>query len=265
MEEVLANAWPELRVDIAAFKAQLGARGTADAKLADLYLAFACSRGEPAALRLLEDRCFTRLDDVLRRVLPDASDRDEVKQRLRDKLLVSDGKSPPRIATFTGRGELFSWLAVAATREALSLLRSREPAKREQADELEALLRGAAVELDPQLAFTKKLYRAQFEEAFREGLDALDSKDRAVLRHQLIEHLTLDEIAAVYRIHPVSAARRVTRARSELLTATRRALTRRLQLVGPELDSLMRLVRSQVDLSLGRLVANSSEAAKKDR
>ncbi len=265
MKEALKAAWPELRVDAAAFAAQLGSRPVPDGRLADLYLAFACSRGEPAALRLLEDRCFARLDAVLSRVLPDASDRDEVKQRLRDKLLVSDGSAPPKISGYLGKGELFAWLAVAATREALSLVRAREPALLENTDELQALLRGAGVELDPQLAYTKKLYRAQFEEAFREALGSLESKDRAVLRHQLVERLTLEEIAAVQRIHPVSAARRLTRARSELLSATRRVLTRKLQLVGSELDSLMRLVRSQVDLSLGRLIQPSNEPPKKDR
>jgi RNA polymerase sigma-70 factor (ECF subfamily) len=263
MEAVLKAAWPQLAIDAAAFAQQL--RDPGSAHLADLYLAFACARGEPIALRLLEDCCFARLDSVLTRVLPDASDRDEVKQRLRDKLLVSDGKSPARIATYAGKGELFSWLAVAAAREAISLTRARGPAPLEQADEVQALLRGAGVELDPHLAYTKKLYRAQFEDAFREALGTLESKDRAVLRHQLIDHLTLDEIAAVYRIHPVSAARRLTRARSELLSATRRSLTRRLQLAGAELDSLLRLVRSQVDLSLGRLIQHSTEPEKKDR
>lgn len=254
MEEVLRAAWPELQIDAVAFAEQLGARATTH--LPDLYLAFACGRAEPAAVRLLEDRYIARLDPVLTRVLSDATDRDEVKQRLREKLLVAK-----KIAEYSGKGELFSWLAVAATREAISLARKPGPAG--GVDELQTLLSGS--DLDPQLAYTKKLYRVQFEESFREALDGLESRDRAVLRHQLIEKLTLDEIAAVYRIHPVSAARRVTKARSELLSGTRRALTRRVQLVGAELDSLMRLVRSQVDLSLGRLLQNSTELEKKDR
>ena len=262
MHALLKAAWPELQVDLEAFLAQLGNRDEPDAKLADLYLAFACSRGEPAALRLFEERYLTRLDPVLSRVLGDAADRDEVKQRLREKLLVRHGETLPKISTYSGRGELFAWLAVAATREAISLARQSAPT---DGDTVRALVRDPAIALDPQLAYVKKVYRVQFEEAFREALGELEPGESAVLRHQLVDKLSLDEIAAMYRIHPVSAARRVTKARSALLTATRRSLTRRLQLVGPELDSLLRLVRSQVDLSLGRLVRNSTGRAKKDR
>ena len=47
---------------------------------------------------------------------------DDVKQELREKLLVASG-ALPRIADYLGEGPLTGWVRVSATRTALNLLR----------------------------------------------------------------------------------------------------------------------------------------------
>jgi RNA polymerase sigma-70 factor (ECF subfamily) len=55
-------------------------------------------------------------------------------------------------------------------------------------------------------------------------------------------------------VHRATAARRVERARELLCDGTRAELAARIGLKGAELDSVMRLVRSNVDLSIARVL-----------
>ncbi|MBN1606671.1 MAG: transcriptional regulator, partial [Polyangiaceae bacterium] len=66
--------------------------------------------------------------------------------------------------------------------------------------------------------------------------------------------LTIDEIAAAFGIHRATAARRVARARSALLAATRRELGERLRMSTAALKSVMRLIQSQLHASVRRLL-----------
>jgi RNA polymerase sigma-70 factor (ECF subfamily) len=69
-----------------------------------------------------------------------------------------------------------------------------------------------------------------------------------------VDGLTIDEIGALYQVHRATAARWISGARNTLLADTRARLTARLALTPSQFDSLMRLVRSELDLSLQRLV-----------
>jgi RNA polymerase sigma-70 factor (ECF subfamily) len=68
-----------------------------------------------------------------------------------------------------------------------------------------------------------------------------------------VDRLSVDELSRVLRVHRVSAARRVAAAREELLSRTRRGLTAQIQLSGEELNSVLRLINSDLELSLGLL------------
>jgi len=90
----------------------------------ELHLAFACRRGHAGALARFEREHVAALGPAVGRVDSSPAFVDEIKQRLRTKLLVADGSGPPKIAHYTGQGSLLTWVRVVAVREALSSVRA---------------------------------------------------------------------------------------------------------------------------------------------
>ena len=97
-------------------------------------------------------------------------------------------------------------------------------------------------------------YREDFKAAFEEAFASLDAKSRNLLRQSLLDNLSIDQLGAIYRVHRATAARWLASARDQVLEETRSVLRRRLQIDEREFMSLMNLVRSQLDLSLARLL-----------
>ena len=79
-------------------------------------------------------------------------------------------------------------------------------------------------------------------------------RERALLRYSVVDGLTLDEIGAIYRAHKSSVSRWLSRARARLWQETRAALQTRLAIDEVDLESIVRLLRSGLDLSLERLL-----------
>ena len=216
----------------------------------DLYLACACARGDAAAIAAFESACLSVADPALVKLGAAADTIAEVKQRLRASLLVGED-GPPKILQFSGRGELRGWVRVIAVNEALGLARR---AGRQQPLDDDALVRSLCPDDDPELAHLKTLYRAEFRRAFQDALAALERSERLLLRQQFLDGLGIDELATLYRVHRATAARRLERARQRLQERTLELLGERLAVEGEELDSILRLVRSQLDVSLSQLL-----------
>ena len=75
---------------------------------------------------------------------------------------------------------------------------------------------------DPLLSHLKAEYRTEFAGALREANAELDSETRTLLRQQIVDQLSIDEIGAAFGVHRATAARWLLRARGALVTATRR-------------------------------------------
>jgi RNA polymerase sigma-70 factor (ECF subfamily) len=112
----------------------------------------------------------------------------------------------------------------------------------------------AAATDDPELAFLKQRYRSEFRAAFAEALGKLDSRDRNILRHRYLDGLDVGELATIYGFHRVSMSRALARIRDELLVAIRRAFLSRLGVEPGELERVMALIASQLELSLSGLL-----------
>ena len=249
--------WPGLALDPGTFRAHLAAalpEGTAAADLAaavcvpDLYLARACALGVAGAVAAFEQRAMPAVDAALAR-LGGAELTDEVKQVVREILFVGAGSSGPAIADFGGRGNLRAWVRVIATREALRLLRRDRGRVGVQDEDLYAVL-APTDDADPQLAYLKERYRAEFRKVFLRAVADLPRRERLALRLHVLDGLSIDEIAPIYRVHRSTAARWLTRARELLLRATRDGLMRELGLAAPDVDSVLRLIQSNLDVSL---------------
>jgi RNA polymerase sigma-70 factor (ECF subfamily) len=257
IEEMLRQAhaaWPELIVPDDEFIAYVAARLPAGVSLpnlssCDLYLALACAHGDARAIAAFEHHCIDAVDGTLARLGADGDIVSEVKQRLRYTLLVGDRK-PPAITGFSGRGNLRGWVRVIAVREALALMRPpRQGAALEQTLLEERVLPAD----DPELSFLKGTYRQAFKSAFAAALGQLSDRDRTLLKQQLLDGLSIDELGALYRVHRATAARWLEQARHHLVDDTLATMRSQLQVRPEELDSILRLIRSQLDMSLNGL------------
>jgi RNA polymerase sigma-70 factor (ECF subfamily) len=166
--------------------------------VADLYLACGCALGLPAATRTFVSKHLGAVPRYLAHIDPSAWLAEEVSQELAAKLLVARPPDPPRIASYGGRGPLDSWVAVAAQRAALSLLRRRDPgAAAARASSLEGAL---SVGLDPELGLARAEVKHHFEGALQVALAGLDARDRMLLRLSLVSGLSCQKIGKIYGV-----------------------------------------------------------------
>ncbi|HEX2685998.1 MAG TPA: sigma factor-like helix-turn-helix DNA-binding protein [Kofleriaceae bacterium] len=253
-------AWPAGWVPLTSFVEHLRARlpaGRAPAEalpelaVEDLYLAFACALGVTPALESFARTLLAGVDAHVARFDASAVFKDEVRQILATKLLVAAPGEAPAIADYAGRAPLSAWVRIAAIRAALNLRRGNsgevERAAMREVDELAA---AGDVELD----VIRRRYRPAFEAAIARALAALPVRDRTLLRLRLVEGVEVDRIATMYGVHRTTMTRWLADVRAKLFDETRRILTAELGATDVELDSLAELIRSQLHVSLVRLL-----------
>ena len=249
------RAWPNLVVDEAVFRAACTRAGpAADVQAEDLWLALACAAGDTQALRALDRLVSPSLEKLVARQRDSKFDADDLKQLLWQRLLVGEAGRAPKIEEYSGRGELLSWLRVVATRLLVDAGRKRSGNELAHFDEqaAEALF---ADGVDPELDYLKRQYRSTFATAFTNALASLTAEDRNLLRQHLVEQLSIDSLAVAHGVHRATAARRVQNAKGTLLSETRRRLMVGLRLSRDELESVMRMIESQLHVSVLRLLA----------
>jgi len=243
------RAWPDIEVPRARFERHLAAC-VADAddpaaalqslEVADLYLAFACAEGDPAAIRELDRRFIAKI------AAPGgAMAADELRQQLRARLLVGSDGRPPPIAGYRGRGPLGAWLRVTAAR---LIVNHRQAGKSTGPLDARAPLRTAAP--DPELEYLKRRYGREFEQVFEATLKALPSREASLLRMFALEGMTTKEIGALYRVSDRTVQRWLADIRSKIVDDVHAELAARLKASPSEIGSLYNLVRSQLDVSL---------------
>ncbi len=220
-------------------------------RAADLWLACACAAGDERAVVRFEAQYRAILEQVVARMRLSPDRAADVKQLVRDRLLVGEPGKASRIASYSGRGELAGWVRAAATRVALNFVRD-EPTARSDDELLDRLPAGAD---DPELQMLKSRYTAPFRAAFRGALAALDARARLLLKQHYIDGLSTDELGTLYRVHRVTVLRWITDARERVATDAEARVASLLGVPKHELASLVRLVRSRIDLSLHNLLA----------
>jgi RNA polymerase sigma-70 factor (ECF subfamily) len=271
LEQVLVDlvgrasaAWPDVTVSWETFIAYLAERVNTRARAGegrvedvahhatDLYLACACVHGNERALVMVEQSFLRPVLGELRRKRTLGPWVDEVGQRLRERLFVGDRDSPPRIVHYNGQGSLKGWLRVAATRLAIDF---------ERTDRAEGKARkNASVPvraLDPELALMKSRYEPEFQTALGAAFAALSSRDAAVLRLHFLQGTSAAAIGSIYGVGAHTVFKWITRSRRMILEQVRRVLQERLQLGGPELESVIALLGSKMDLTISRYLRES--------
>lgn len=244
---------PSVAVDAEAFAAWVRARLEPEESpdtlhIEDLLIAYACTVGNSAALTLFEREFMPAVERGVTKAGVD--DPAELTQRVRSRLLVSDGKGEPRLATYRGTGPLQGWLRVCGAREALMARRAASPP--ESADGLDL---AEAIGSDPELHAMKAQASDAFQTAFSTTMRSLPARERLLLQYEVVDGLNRDEIAELFGVHPSSISRWLAKARSTIRVAVRLHMSERLEVSAGQLDSLMRLIESRLDVSLrGALV-----------
>lgn len=256
-------AWPELAVDakdVVAFIARQATGELAEAALdglrpADLYLACACARQVPGAVAAFDRDYMREVDVALSRMRIGPPRLQDVKQLVRQRLFVGGGTagqptSAGKITEYGGRGDLRRWVRSVAVRTCLNELRK---GKREVlVDDDQLIAQHAIAADDPEVEYMKRTYAEEFRAAFGAALRQLGAREQTLLRYHHVDGLNIDEIGAIYRIHRVTAFRWLEKAKELLVRSTLETLRGRLKLPANELDSVLRMIRSQIHLSLVR-------------
>jgi RNA polymerase sigma-70 factor (ECF subfamily) len=219
----------------------------------DLQLAAACVAGDPAALATLDARLPGILRPALAKLGVPASDDDEIVQRTRVALLAPDESGRCGLAGYTGRGELRAYLRSVGVRIALKRMQRETQPGSDDASELLTLLPDARDTAELQLL--KQRYRADLRTAFAEAFGELSARERTLLRQHYLDGLSVDLLAPLHQVHRSTCARWIEAARIKILRGVRHRLRAALGLDDGELDRVLELVRSQLDLSLSRHLA----------
>lgn len=258
-------AWPELGLAPAAFIAHLAPRlgiagGASEESVLesigklqaeDLYLVCACIAGTKSAIAALSKRYLGQVPTLISHLHLPADELEDICQTLGERLFIGRQDGRPRLAEYSGRGALLGWIRMAALREALDRRRSKQASPEVEAP---ALYADNSDDSDPQREYVKRRYRQHFEEALRTALSHLSAEQRNILRLHFLDGLSIDKLGALFKVHRATAARWIVTAQRALLAAVRADLKDRLQLNLSEVDSIAKLVRSQLHLSLPRLL-----------
>lgn len=249
------SAFPDVTLTDEVIEVACAARAPARSA-GEVFLAIACGHGDARAIAYFET---LYVPEVRRFVAGRSSNRahiDEVVQRLRATVLAPRvtrrGRTGPEILDYSGAGPLVAWLRIAAHR---ILIRFEATERRKRAAVPGAVVPHAAV--DPEAA----LHRRGSNEALRRALHAawlgLDADDRLRLRVRYAEGCGIDHVARLEGVHRATAARRLVRAQHRLVTGARTILRRTLRLSDAELDSVLRGLHSQNDVTLTSLFRHS--------
>jgi RNA polymerase sigma-70 factor (ECF subfamily) len=266
LDEILAAAlaaaraaWPTVNVAPERFIGHLAGRlppgqpaaaALRGMRTADLYLACACCDGDPEALRAFDAAYRRDVHAALAGLRLGAAEIDDLTQVLRARFFVGEEGAAPKIADYAGRGQLRGWVRAAATRTGLSHIEARRP----EVPLDEGLFDHVGSTGDPELDHLKRRYRAEFRRAFEEALASLAPREQMLLAQSFVDELSIDQIGVIHGVHRATAARWIVKAREALLSATRGKLCWLLDVDRFQVDSIMRFIASQLEVSLGHLV-----------
>ncbi|MCA9698053.1 MAG: hypothetical protein KC431_11060, partial [Myxococcales bacterium] len=160
-----------------------------------------------------------------------------------------------KIGSYQGRGSLRGWLRVTAARLIVDLSRRRaEPASAgDDAHLLEILDDGRDTELD----YLRHSHAPQLHAAIAAGVAALGVRQRNLLRQRYLHEVSVDALARLYDVHRSTLYVWLEQARVALMQRVRVELAA--ELPAEVLDSVLRMVDSQLALSMRRVLSSQLE------
>jgi RNA polymerase sigma-70 factor (ECF subfamily) len=256
--------WAGIDVSRDAFAAFLGDRAQDDVQLAtlhgaDLYLACACAAEDAGAIAAFEARYMSEVPSYLAGVERSPAIVDEVRQLVRQRLFVAEDRDRRKILEYSGRGSLASWVRVVTLRVDSNRRRDDGRALADISDhENDA---GLLPTVDPELAIIQTRYKDAFNIALSAAFSSLTPRERLLFRMHYLDGLNIDGIGLVFSVHRATVARWLAGARETILERTMSLLGDELHVDAAEFESLLRVVRSALDVSLHGVLAEGAASA----
>jgi len=251
-------AWPTIELDDDDLTAYLLARSTQALPpvehAGDLLLACACTLGHATAISAFHLTFGSVIRRVLARRNAGAADLADATQMIYERLLVGQADRAPLLSEYAGKGPLRVWISTSAARTLLTMRRSEG---RRRANEGASALGTIASAINPELMYFKRLYKHEIETAVAHSLDSLDVHTRALLQLHLGERLSIDQLGAMYGVNRATAARWLATGRETLIGRVRAEIRNHLKLSESEYDSIVALVRSELDVTVGKHLAET--------
>jgi RNA polymerase sigma-70 factor (ECF subfamily) len=207
----------------------------------DLARAFLSLEGDVATMADLESTLKSMVP-VVRTVSRCPAFVEDVLQEVKLRLFVQK-----QLGRYGGRGPLAGWLRRVVLNAALTMKGVSSRSRR-------STLGPEAMPTHPELDFLKARYKDDFSSAFTRALQQLTVRERTLLRLNALGDASIDDLAGVYQVHRATVARWIQSARRRLLETTRQTLVDDLGLDPDESEELVRLLKSQLDISLHRLL-----------
>ncbi len=223
------------------------ARGLAELRAADLYLALGCLSREQAALSTFERSILLPLQrDVTRR--HGDLDAAEVVQQLRTRLLLEG-----RLADYSGRGSLRGYVRMAAERLALDLRRARRAGGAVPEADAPPAERLAPSREGPERRLVAFDAAHRVQRALSAAARELTPKERQLLRMHHEQGLTVEKIARELGAPRSTVGLWLVQLRSRLLERIRERLGGEQGVPGAEIDSLIASAQPHLHVSLSKL------------
>lgn len=251
-------AWPALALPYEQFARFVRGHGLivpdiAEAIGEDLFLACACSLDIPGALRAFRERFFSVVTLSVGRFDDSPAFADEVYQRLSETLFVNGPGEPGKIARYAGTGPLAGFVGTAARRIGL---RMATAAARFQGED--ALKQQFAEVHEHETALLKMRHREAFSDALSVALRQLTRRDRLILRLNLVERVSTTRIAEMYKVNQSTVSRWIQRSAQSIFATVKDLVCDELEIDTREMQSLLLLVRSQIELTMSQSEGNSA-------
>jgi RNA polymerase sigma-70 factor (ECF subfamily) len=201
----------------------------------------------PNAAAIFQSLYADAIDGGARSVDASREQVEEVRQRVLELLFIGSARGGPRIAQYKGQGPLGAWLRTTAKRVALRIATS-DKAERLTAED--ALANELADTCDQELAMLRAHYSRVFREALTGALRDLPSEERMLLQLSLVGGISTVRIAKMYQVNQSTISRQIQRAASKTFDSVRQRLRADLGIASAEVESLLAIVRSHIEMTL---------------
>lgn len=223
---------------------------------ADAELVRAAASGDARAVEAIGARLAAIAPAVVARSRLQPADAAELQQTVLRRLLVSVDGGPAKIGSYADHGDLDGLLFVAASRVAIEIARThgRKLSKEAELDPAIAL-----VESDAELRLMNAEIKSALSESMRKAIRELDQQDRNVLR-LAAQGTTLEQLATMYGKHRATMVRQLARVRAAVKEGILADMERQTKLGRSDLQEVLPLLQSRLDLSLSTLFRTTTDA-----
>ena len=250
-----ALRWKHLALDAHSLSRYLSERSLSrelvtPALAGDLFLACACLNGIPGALEAFQLTFEPIVSASARRFDKSGALTEELGQLLAELLFVGKDGRAARIGDYKGRGPLSGWVRTCAKRAALRLSKVDNPERLLTSD---ALAEEISDTCDQELVLLKSHYGELFRQELVTALSDLEAKDRMLLQLHLVAGLSTTRIAKMYHLNQSSISRQLQRAANAVFALIKQRVHERLGVATAELESMLELARSHIELTLSNM------------